>query len=896
MRKIFFTIALCFSLAASAQYQDIRERKVGDNRPLAEFVNQHDVLFNNGWKFLLVTKENKNTDFASPQLDDSQWRTLDLPHDFQFEQPWTQGGGGARGFKPSCEGWYRKTFMAPKEWQGLSVKLDFGGIIYLGDVYINGTKVASTDYGYVGLEADLTKHLKYGEENVVAVYASTGPKKGSRWYTGAGLFRDVRLQLDNPTHIARHGVYITSKVDELTSRQVDELSASEIKSAGVQTLSSSTSNSSTRQLVNSLTKRSNSSTSIQVEIDGWQKRKNVSIRAKVLDAEGKVVATTKSTMPKNTKQTCTEVKLPEITLTDAHLWDINSPYLYSADVVVEADGMVVDSVREQFGIRKIEFSKDFGFKLNGKKVFLKGISNHHDMGALGAASFDDGIERMMRRLKEFGFNHIRCSHNPYSESFTKIADRVGLLIVDELIDKWSDNDYWGGRRPFTTLWPQMITEWVKRDRNSPSVIMWSLGNELQIREGWAGYQGLNDWGVTMYRVMDQVVKRWDKTRLTTVAQYPARAGAIARADRNFNNYLVPPELAQATEIASFNYQSDKYAAYLEHCPNMIIYQSEAETKGWLAPYYNMDHEKMVGLAYWGAIEYWGESNRWPKKGWNYSFFDHTCRPLPQAWLVKSAFCEDEPVVRIGVLDTQGSETVNWNDVNVGQTALLDHWNFKEGSKQQVYVFSNAYTVELLVNGKSIGKQLNNGTGNMRNATLWKDIDYGKGGKIIAIARNKDGKEVARHEMQTAGKAVRLVINEERNLLRSEGVKECRSADNTLQPQNLKTSKPISTNLSTCQLVNSSTNKLTYLNITAVDSKGRIVPGFNEPITVSVEGAATLYSLDNHDHYTSDLFHGVSTKNMKDGRMQVILRGKGKPGVITIKATTPKLKLKKKIIK
>ena len=216
-----------------------------------------------------------------------------------------------------------------------------------------------------------------------------------------------------------------------------------------------------------------------------------------------------------------------------------------------------------------------------------------------------------------------------------------------------------------------------------------------------------------------------------------------------------------------------------------------------------------------------------------------------------------------MLDTEGSETVNWNDVNVGQTALLDHWNFSQGSKQQVYVFSNAHTVELLVNGKSIGKQLNNGTGNMRNATLWKDIDYGKGGKIAAIARNKDGKEVARHEMQTAGKAVRLVINEER-----------RSSLNS----------------------HLSSNSLTYLNITAVDSKGRIVPGFNEPMTVSVEGAATLYSLDNHDHYTSDLFHNVSTKNMKGGRMQVILRGNGKHGDITIKATTPTLKLKKKIKK
>ncbi|MBQ2951255.1 MAG: hypothetical protein IJE12_09480 [Prevotella sp.] len=230
MKKLLLIATLALSLAASAQYQDVRERKVGDNRPLAEFVNQHDVLFNDGWKFQLVTKDNKTTDFASPQLDDSQWRTLDLPHDFQFEQPWTEGGGGARGFKPSCEGWYRKTFTVPEYWQGLNVKLDFGGIIYLGDVYINGTKVASTDYGYVGLEADLTKHLKYGGENVVAVYASTGPKKGSRWYTGAGLFRDVRLQLENPTHIARHGVYITCEVDELTGKQVDELSASGVRS------------------------------------------------------------------------------------------------------------------------------------------------------------------------------------------------------------------------------------------------------------------------------------------------------------------------------------------------------------------------------------------------------------------------------------------------------------------------------------------------------------------------------------------------------------------------------------------------------------------------------------------------------------------------------------------
>lgn len=808
MRKIVLLCLFAFPFALSAQYQQHREAVALKNTSLEEFVNEQRVLFNFDWKFMLQTELNQTTDFASPTLDDTDWRTLDLPHDFQFEQPWTENGGGARGFKPMCEGWYRKTFNARTEWKGKRVTLDFGGIIYLGDVYLNGYKIASTDYGYVGLEADLTPYLLYDRPNVVAVYASIGPQKGSRWYTGGGLFRDVHLQVQNPTHIARHGIFITTP----------EVSG---EKATVQ---------------------------VQVEVDGWQKH-NVTIRTRLLDAAGRVVGTTQSGMPEHTNQTCTEVKLPVITLDNPWLWSTDTPYLYSADVVVEADGMVVDSLREEFGVRKIEFSPEYGFKLNGEKVFLKGISNHHDMGALGAASFDAGIERMMLRLKEFGFNHIRCSHNPYSESFTKIADRLGILIVDELIDKWSDNDYWGGRQPFTNLWPQMVTEWVKRDRNSPSVIMWSLGNELQIREGWAGYKGLNDWGVTMYRIMNQVVKRWDPTRKTTVGQFPARAGAIYKKDKDFLTYLVPPELAQATEVASFNYQSDKYNDYLKHSPHMIVYQSEAESNQWLAPFFNMNHDTMVGLAYWGAVEYWGESNKWPKKGWNYSFFDHTCSPYPQAWLLRSAFLPEEPVVRLGVLDVDGTESIEWNDVNVGQTRMHDYWNFPENTRQQVYTFSNAPQVELLHNGKSLGIRKNEGEGNMRNALLWENVEYGKGGILVAIARDENGKETARHQLETAGKAVRLVVEAEKNEWKADGM------------------------------------DLLYMKVKAVDRKGRIVPTYNEPLTVSVEGAATLLALDNHDHYTDDLFYNVSTKNMYGGRMQIILRSKQMGGKVRVKVTT-----------
>lgn len=810
---LIFLLVLA-SVGATAQYQNAQENAPLTNVSLEKFAPQQKVLFNFDWKFQLVTKKNKNTDLASPALDDSSWRTLDLPHDFQFEQPWTESGGGARGFKPMCEGWYRKSFAANPLWKGKRVVLDFGGIIYLGDVYLNGTKIASTDYGYVGLEADLTPYLRYDGENVVAVYASTGPKKGSRWYTGGGLFRDVYLQVQNPTHIARHGVYITTP--EVSSSQA--------------------------------------TVAVQVEVDGWQKH-DVQIRTTLRNPEGIIVGSTQAGMPEHTHQTCTEVKLPIVTLKNPQLWSCKTPQLYSAEVVVTADGMVVDSLTEQFGVRRLEFSPEFGFKLNGEKIFLQGNANHHDMGALGAACYDKAIERMMLQLKAFGYNCIRCSHNPYNDSFARIADRVGMLIVDELIDKWSDNDYWGGRRPFTHIWHKLITEWIKRDRNRPSVILWSLGNELQIREGWAGFEGTNDWGITTYTIFNQLVKRWDNTRLTTVAMFPARAGAITRHDKEFNDYLAPPELACATEVASFNYQSDKYDTYLKSHPNLILFQSEAETSNLLQPYYNMDKERMVGMVYWGSVEYWGESNKWPKKGWNYSFFDHTMHPYPQAYLIKSAFMPEVPEVHIGVVDAVGAESVSWNDVIVGRLALNECWNHAPGSKHSLFTYTNAHSVELLVNGKSMGVQQNDTTQiSKRNMIYWQNIVYGKGGFIEAVARDKNGQVVACHRIESAGSAVALQV---------------------------KAETPVGWNADGMDLQ--------YINVTAVDRKGHRVWTYDEQLTVQVEGAAQLIAMDNGDHYTSDLFNGVLTKRMYKGQMQIILRSKQQAGKVKVKVNSSELK-------
>lgn len=764
-------------------------------------------LFNFDWKF-------RAGDLKEAQLvtyDDDDWRVLDLPHDFQIEQTWDESAGGARGFKAMGTGWYRKHFKANPAWKGKRVLLDFEGIMLVGDVWVNGRKVGSTDYGYLGFETDITDLLKYDEDNVVAVWASTGKKNGSRWYTGGGLFRDVHLVIKNPIAIARHGVFVSTP--KITEQRAE--------------------------------------VSVQVELEGIRNKSlDIEINARILAPDGKTVAGTRGKAPQKSKLQTVEVSLPIVTVDSPGLWSCETPNLYTAEVSLVQDGKVIDCVTETFGIRTLEFSPDFGFKLNGKKLFLKGISNHHDLGAVGVAAFDRAIERQFQLMKRFGYNHIRSSHNPYSESFLKLADKYGILVVDELIDKWSDNSYWGGRVPFTQLWYQMIPEWIKRDRNHPSVILWSLGNELQMREDLAGFP-TGDWGVTTYRIFDVLVKRYDKTRKTTVAMFPARAGAIGKNEPEFNTKVYPPELATVTEVSSFNYRYLNYAQYLEKCPHMTVYQSEATTNELAAPFFGMDHDKMVGLAYWGAIEYWGESNGWPKKGWNFSFFNHCLEPYPQAYLIKSAFCE-EPLVHIGVMDN-GKEAIEWNDIMVGSLSLASHWNWATGSMQNLYTYTNADEVELLVNGKSMGIRKNDRTDiTRRNIIYWENIPYGKGGNIIAVARN-NGKEVARHRLETAGKATALKMVVE-------------------NPEDWKADGM----------------DLQYVKVYAVDNKGRVVPDTKDEVTFKVSGAARLIAVDNGDHFTDELFTG-NTKKLHKGFIMVILRSDRSGGEVVITASSKGLK-------
>lgn len=794
MKKITALLLVCIFYTTSLFGQNN-----GDNVRISQ-------LFNFGWKF----KAGDMPDAKDSSFNDSDWRALDLPHDFQIEQPWDKTASKNRGYKAMGIGWYRKTFKANESWKGKRILLDFEGIMLHGDVWLNGKKIGGTDYGYLGFEADIADAIKYDADNVVAVRASTGENENSRWYTGGGLFRDVHLIVKDSVSIARHGIFITTP-------NISDQSA-DVK--------------------------------VQVEIAGIQnKQYELEIKTKIFSPQGKQVAETKTPAPKKSNLFEVEVALPQMSVANPQLWSCETPNLYSAEVELVLNGKVVDKLTRKFGIRTIEFSKEFGLKLNGKKVFLKGVANHHDLGAVGAAAYETSIARMMDQLKAFGFNHIRTSHNPYSESFFDLADEKGILVVDELYDKWGSIRAWAGSKPWNDVWYGNMKEWIKRDRNHPSVIMWSFGNELQFQEERWNFP-TSDWGVTTYRLMDVVAKRYDPTRKTTVAMYPARAGGIIKANPDFKieANIIPPELATVTEVASFNYVWDDYQTYLKHAPNMIIYQSEAVTNELAAPYFGMDRDKMVGLAYWGGIEYWGESQGWPRKGWNYSFFNHSMEPFPQAWLTKSIFTE-EPVVHIGIVDSEG-ESKMWNDQIVGQKVISAHWNRVENEKYNLYTYTNAEEVELFINGKSMGVQQNSADVRKRNTIYWKDVPYSPG-KITAVAKT-GGKEVARHELKTTGKAVALKIESENKNWKADGM------------------------------------DLQYVKVYAIDSKGNVVPTAAGELIFEVSGSAKLIALDNGDHSSDDLFSGTK-KDLYKGFAMAILRSGQKGGTVKLKVTGAGLK-------
>lgn len=779
--------------------------------PLSANSGRITESFNFGWRFHAGDVVNGE----SLSLDDSGWQVINVPHDFQIHQPWVAPAKderadnsdiganvksrlSSRAFKEMGIGWYRKTITPDASLKGKRIILDFEGIMLVGDVYVNGKHVGGTDYGYLGFEIDVTKMLKFGEPNVIAVKANTMNPDNSRWYTGGGLFRDVTLiATDAQQHFTRHPLYITTPVVG-TDKSVVE---------------------------------------IQAELGCYLRVNSLKMNTTIIAQNGDTVYNKTKDIPFNRGQKVNEHKVDSITLEQPRLWSCEDPHLYKAVVTMyRPDGTVADQVSCNFGIRSIEYSPKFGFKLNGKKVIFKGIANHHTLGALGAAVYPRAIEKRIQLLKEFGFNHIRTAHNPYSKSFLDLCDKYGMLVVDELYDKWLTK-FAGGRVEWTNLWQHDVPEFIRQDRNHPSVVMWSLGNELQTY--WA--LPYADWGVTPYRLQKQLLLRYDDTRPVTVAMHPR--------GRHQTTDSLPAPLVHETDIAAYNYRYMYFPGDGKRFPNMIFYQSEANTSMMGPNYFEMDLDKVIGLAYWGMIDYLGESHGWPAKGWAQGVFDISLEPKPIAYLLKSIFQEDKPVVHIGIIDSD--QNTIWNDVQVGVQRMSDHWNRIEGSTMSLWTYTNADEVELKVNGKTVGTMKNDKKNpRTRNKLKWNNVKYEKG-YIEAIART-GGKIVARHRIETVGDAKKITVAADNNEWKADGM------------------------------------DLQHVRVEAVDSKGRRVQGANNKLTFNVEGPAEIVGVINGDITSEELTVG-NARRLFNGTATVILRSTKQPGEVKLNIVADGLK-------
>ena len=741
----------------------------------------------------------------APLFDDRDWSPLDLPHDFAIKGPFEKDveGGTASGFRPLGVGWYRKNFVTPVGSEGRKVWLDFEGVYRAPKVWVNGALVAEGDNGYVGFLCDVTPHLKpAGQTNVVAVRADNTVPKTSRWYTGGGIYRHVHLIVAGQIHAVQHGTAIATPRIEAEAATVE--AAIEVVNEG-------------RDMA-------------------W-----TSVNSVILDPGGRPVADAGTRLPIRAGETVTVRQ--HFTVPKPVLWDLSNPALYRMDTRIAANGADQDQQSIPFGIRTIRITRD-GVTLNGRREFLKGLCIHHDLGCLGGAAFDRAIERRLLSMKEVGCNAVRLAHNPHSSSVLDLCDRLGILVYNEAFDDRNGQFYGCDHKAWKRRWAEDLRWFVRRDRNHPSVFIWSVGNE-----GSDIFQP-PDYGVDQSKAMADLVRQLEPTRPVTQALYPLRWDAHRWDTRDkFPDWMNDPphQVAFHMDVMSANYMERFWAKDRADYPQLAYISSESHTvsngrEAWNA----LDRRTAAGLFYWGGFNYIGESFNWPLKGWTAGYFDLTGFRRPGSWDLESFF-SDLPMVRI-VIDRPESKRV-WNGVEIASSALLGHWNFTTGTPLNVEAYSNAEEVELLLNGRSLGVKQRIGEPGTGPRLVW-NVPF-EAGTLTAIACSR-GREVARHDLRTAGAAQTLRLIPDQNRLKADG------------------------------------QDLAHVRVEVVDAAGTVVPDARQMVSFAVTGAGSIAGVDNGDLASDELFQ-ADRRSAHEGVALVVIRASRTAGSITLTATADGLK-------
>ncbi|MGG7079663.1 Ig-like domain-containing protein, partial [Clostridium sardiniense] len=803
--------------------------------------SQRTISFNDNWKFNLgdvpEAKEKK--------FDDSKWRDLTLPHDWSIELDFNKDSEATHegGYLDGGTGWYRKSFVLPKEMEGKKININFGGVYMDSYIYVNGKQIGNHPYGYTPFSFDITDDIVCDgvTENVIAVRVKN-KQRSSRWYSGSGIYRDVNLTVTENVHVAEYGTFVTTPDLE-----------KEYKNG--------------RAKVNIKTDIMNEEAT----------EKEISVKSVIVDAEGNNVAeniTTEVVGAGTTKKFNADVMV-----SNPKLWGTENPYLYKAVTTVIIDDKIVDEYETDFGMRWFENTTNKGFFLNGEQMKLEGVCMHHDQGSLGAVDNKASIRRQVKKLKEMGVNSIRVTHNPASQHLIDICNEEGILLIEEAFDTW-----YGGKKPYDygrffeqksihgdMTWAEFdIKQMVNRGKNAPSIIMWSLGNEI-----WETSEAK---GVETVTNLQKWVKEIDTTRPTTMGEIAFMNGEGAHE-----------KVADIVDVVGFNYSEHQYDKFRNKYEDWVMYGSETSSavrsRGVYAHPEKIgigdNHQDLQQSSYDNDRVGWG---RTAEDAWKmnrdreyilgeyiWTGFDYIGEPTPyyNKFPSKSSY--------FGAIDTAGFEKdafyfyqSQWS--NEPMVHLLPHWNFEnddsikvDGDKILVYAYTNSNSVDLYFNedvtSDELGELVESKQYEVTNAGYngtYKETKDGKlhlefkvpykKGKLTAVAKDTNGKEVARDVVKTANEAKKIDLSADRQVITADGY------------------------------------DLSFITVDVVDENGTLVPDADNLINFEVKGNGKIVGVDNGNAASVERYKDNKRKAF-NGKALVIVQSTKNAGSFTLTATS-----------
>ena len=791
-RKNYFTkqIVLVFMLV------------VGSFSGYAQNGVERKQLFDYDWKFFLGDAP----DAKSNNFNDESWRKLDLPHDWGIEgkvNPKNPTGGGG-GYFPAGIGWYRKTFQASDAWKANKIAIYFEGVYMNSEVFINGKSLGVYPYGYSSFSYDLTPYLHFGKENVIAVRVDNSQQINSRWYSGSGIYRHVWMMVTNPIHVAHWGAAISTPV--VSAKKATVLVKTKLKN------------------------ETSSTQSILVKTILWNKNsKSV--------GNGQLKVELSANSEKEITQT--------INISNPLLWTPETPDLYQAQIQVLKEKKILDDTKTNFGIRSIRFTAENGFQLNGKTVKINGGCVHHDNGCLGSAAFDRAEERKIELLKAGGFNAVRTSHNPPSETFLNACDRLGLLVMDESFDCWkigkNNNDY---SKYFNEWWQRDLETMVLRDRNHPSIIMWSIGNEIPERGDHSA--------IETAKILAGAIKKIDTARPIT--------SAIVDNGKDWSKF---DTLMAVHDVAGYNYHLWSALSDHQRVSSRIIVQTESYPKDAFTNWKLVqDNKYVIGDFVWTAMDYLGESGigRWyysgdvPGEHWEHDFFPY-----------HGAYCGDidligwrKPISHYRSMLYNNSEKLYMavrepapEPLEIKETwwsvwPTWESWTWPdfEGKTVQVEVYSKYPKVKLYLNNKLIGEQATTREQQFK-ATF--AVPYSSG-QLKAVGVD-NGKEMESTMLKTSGDAAKIKLVADRKEILANG------------------------------------QDLSYITVEITDKDGIVQPNAANRIHFKIDGPGIIAGVDNADMKDTDPYTGNTRKAWK-GRALVVIKSTHDTGNIKLTVTSP----------